>query len=71
MSKDTLMQRYEYDGGFVDVLFLPDSRMYEVWEHISDAYGTEQVFHKRTKVYPEADALALEIVRMHDNLTSG
>lgn len=71
MSKERVQERYDYDGGYVEVVFLPDSNTYEVWEHISDAYGYDQFLRKRTRVYPDAIAVAVDIARSHDDLTGG
>lgn len=70
MSNETIMERYNYAGGYVEIIYLSDSRMYEVWEYISDAYGYDQYFRRRTKQYPEAKTLALDIVQSHDDLTT-
>ena len=65
------MQRYDYDGGYVEVIYVSADGMHEVWEHISDAYGYDQYLRKRTRVYPDAVAMALDIARAHDDLTGG
>ena len=71
MDKEVTVQQYDFTGGHVEVLYVSASDMYEVWEHISDAYGVDQYLRKRTRIYPDADALALDIARSHDDLTGG
>lgn len=70
MSKEVFMNRYDYNGGYVEIICVGNNRMYEVWESISDAYGYNRYLRGRTKIYPRAKDLALDIVRTHDDLTS-